>query len=145
MNKEYAEGISDLILDLRYNGGGFARAEQILASLIGPEDEVLAGSVLATEVFNEDLTEYYKSKEIDTKTYFATEYDFSVNDKNYKFSTKGANAKAGKLYVIISSGTASLPAKPRVGLWRPAPWQSAGRSRLLPGADALHKPPGIHG
>ncbi|MBQ9660215.1 MAG: peptidase S41 [Bacteroidales bacterium] len=102
-----AEGISDLILDLRYNGGGFARAEQILASLIGPEDEVLAGSVLATEVFNEDLTEYYKSKEIDTKTYFATEYDFSVNDKNYKFSTKGANAKAGKLYVIISSGTAS--------------------------------------
>lgn len=100
-------GITDLILDLRYNGGGFSLAEQFLASLIAPEEEVLAGSVLSTEVYNADLTAYYKSRNYDTNTYFSTEYKFTVNNKDYAFSTKGANAKAGKLYAIVSSGTAS--------------------------------------
>ena len=50
-------GVKELILDLRYNGGGFAAAEEFLASLLAPEAVVKAGEVLSTEVFNADLTD----------------------------------------------------------------------------------------
>lgn len=100
-------GVSELILDLRYNGGGFVITEQVLASMLAPEAEVLAGSVMATEVYNAALTEFFRSRGTDTNTYFKTEYDFNSDNKSYKFSTKGANLGLDKLYAIISSGSAS--------------------------------------
>lgn len=101
-------GISELILDLRYNGGGFALAEQFLASMIAPEEAVLSGDVLATEVYNKELTDYFKSINEDTKTYFKTEFAFRTSaGKQYGFSTLGANAGITKLVGIISSGSAS--------------------------------------
>ena len=102
-----AEGVTELILDLRYNGGGFSLAEQFLASMLAPEESVKAGDILATEVYNADLTEYFKSRGQDTNTYFSTEYNFSSGDKKYQFSTDGANIGLKKLYAIIGSGSAS--------------------------------------
>ena len=55
-------GVSELILDLRYNGGGFSLAEQFLASMLAPESVVSAGSVLSTEVFNSEWNAYYKEE-----------------------------------------------------------------------------------
>jgi C-terminal processing protease CtpA/Prc len=101
------EGVSELILDLRYNGGGFALAEQFLASMIAPEDVVNSGAVLSTAVYNEELTKYYASKDADTKTYFKTSYKFTANGKSYSFSTANANPGLDKLYAIVSSGSAS--------------------------------------
>ena len=101
-------GVSELILDLRYNGGGFVIAEEFLASMLAPEEVVKAGGVLSTEVYNADLTDYFKQQGIDNKTYFKTEYDFKSSDnKTYKFSTADANVGLDKIYAIISSGTAS--------------------------------------
>ena len=102
-----AAGVSELILDLRYNGGGFVITEQVLASLLAPEADVLAGSVLSTEVYNAELTDYFRNRGTDTNTYFSTQYKFSANGKNYDFSTKGANPGISKLYAIIESGSAS--------------------------------------
>ena len=101
------EGVSELILDLRYNGGGFAIAEQFLASMIAPPDVVNSGAVLATEVYNEEMTKYYASKNTDTKTYFKTAYKFTANGKNYSFDVSGANPGLDKLYAIVASGSAS--------------------------------------
>lgn len=100
-------GISELIVDLRYNSGGFSLTEQAIASLIGPEDAVNDHRVLSTEVFNSKLTEYYASRGEDINTYFQTEYDFTSGGKNYKFSTAGANVGVKRLYFIIGSGSAS--------------------------------------
>ena len=100
-------GVTELILDLRYNGGGFAMAEQFLASMLAPEAAVKAGDILATEIYNADLTEYFKSYGRDTNTYFTTEYSFNSGGKDYKFSTDGANVGLEKIYAIISSGSAS--------------------------------------
>lgn len=107
--KEFkAEGVSELILDLRYNGGGFVITEEVLASLLAPEAEVLAGSVLSTEVFNDDLTQYYEGQKRDTKSYFSTEFVFNEGqDDEYTLSTADANIGITKLYAIIESGTAS--------------------------------------
>ena len=100
-------GVSELILDLRYNGGGFSVAEQFLASMIAPPEVVNSGAVLSTEVFNEALTEYFASREEDTNTYFQTEFNFKAGNKTYSFSTKDANPGLDKLYAIVSSGSAS--------------------------------------
>lgn len=107
--KEFkAEGVSELILDLRYNGGGFVRTEEVLASLLAPEAEVLAGSVLSTEVFNENLANSYEERHVDTKTYFSTEFIFNKGETDeYTLSTADANIGLTKLYAIIDSGTAS--------------------------------------
>lgn len=102
-----AEGVTELILDLRYNGGGFSLAEQFLASMLAPEADVKAGSVMATQVYNADLTAYFQQSGEDTNTYFKTEYQFSADNKTYKFSTDGANIGLKKLYAIITSGSAS--------------------------------------
>ena len=102
------DGVSELIIDLRYNGGGFSITEQAIASMLAPEDAVTAHKVLATEIFNSKLTEYYTSRGEDTNTYFQTEYNFTAsNDKHYEFSTAGANLGIDRIYFIIDSGSAS--------------------------------------
>ena len=108
--KEFkAQGVSELILDLRYNLGGFVRTEETLASLMAPEANVLAGDVVSTEVYNDKLTQYYQShpNERNDTTYFKTEFDFDSNDKHYHFSTLGANPDLKKLYFIIGKNSAS--------------------------------------
>ena len=102
------DGISELILDLRYNNGGFNLAEQFFASMLVPEAEVQAKNVLSKEIYNDELTQLYKEEGIDTNTYLETEYRFKTTDgKKYEFSTAGANVGINKLYAIVSAGTAS--------------------------------------
>ena len=100
-------GVSELILDLRYNGGGFSLTEQFLASMLAPESVVKAGSVLSTEVFNYEWNAYYKEQGVDTNTYFKTDFSFKSGEETVKFSTKDANIGLNKLYAIIGSGSAS--------------------------------------
>ena len=97
------EGVSELILDLRYNGGGFAVAEQFLASMIAPPEVVNSGAVLATEVYNAEMMKNIK----DNKTYFKTAYKFTANGKGYSFDVSGANPGLTKLYAIVAAGSAS--------------------------------------
>ena len=103
-----AEGVGELILDLRYNSGGFVMTENVLASLLAPEANVLAGDVLSTEVFNDQLAKYYADKKIDTNTYFTTEFVLNKGQADeHKFSSAGANIGITRIYAIVDSGTAS--------------------------------------
>ncbi|MBP5625528.1 MAG: hypothetical protein J6W98_01265 [Bacteroidales bacterium] len=102
-----AAGISDLILDLRYNGGGFTMAEEFLASMLAPEDAVQAGEVLSMEVYNSNLMEYFASRKEDTKTYFSQDFRFQYAGKNYQFNTRDANARAGRIFAIVTGSSAS--------------------------------------
>ena len=67
-----AEGISELILDLRYNGGGYVFTEEALVSMLAPEAEVKNKSVFETEIWNDEYMAYYKEKGTDLNTYFRT-------------------------------------------------------------------------
>lgn len=103
-----AQGVTELILDLRYNGGGFSITEGVLASLLAPEEAVRSGSVLSTEVYNAQYTEYFENNGKDTNTYFKTEYTFNAGEANeYTLQVADANIGINKLYAIISSNSAS--------------------------------------
>mgnify|MGYP006391498873 CR=1 FL=1 len=75
------EGITELILDLRYNGGGYVFTEEVLASMLAPEAEVKNKSVFETEVWNDDYMAYYKENNVDLNTYFRTVFSQKHNDK----------------------------------------------------------------
>lgn len=99
------EGVEELILDLRYNGGGYVITECVLASILAPQVNVTNKDIFEQEDYNEFFTEYYKKNGISTVTRFETEYNYDDIDLNV--STKDANIGLEKIYGIISGNSAS--------------------------------------
>lgn len=111
--KEFtAVGISELVLDLRYNGGGYTRTAEVLASMIVPKKEVVAGSVFERDVYNDKLAESWGEEVIK----FATSFNYEDEGRKMEVSTAGANPDISKLYVIMSYGTASASESTICGL-----------------------------
>ena len=88
-------GVSELIVDLRYNPGGEIDAAAYLASEIAPANVVAAGDVLVNMTYNDELQaalEYYDQEE----------------DLSYRFRPDvGANANLQRVFFLTTSGTAS--------------------------------------
>lgn len=97
------EGIDDLVLDLRYNGGGYVVTESVLGSMLAPVAEVTAGSVFYQEIYNKKLAEEME----DEPACFETEFSFKVDGKVRSFSTTGANPDLRRLYVLVTGSSAS--------------------------------------
>ena len=108
------EGIKELILDLRYNGGGYVITENVLASMFAPQVNVTNKDVFEKEDYNDFFTEYYKQEGISTITKFETEYNYNEIDLNV--STKDANIGLEKIYGIITANSASASEAPLSGL-----------------------------
>lgn len=98
-----SEGISDLVLDLRYNGGGYVIAEEILASMLVPAKEVEAESVLSRMVYNTRMTEEMK----DEPSRFKDGFTFHNNGKLQVVTTGSANPDLPRLFVLVSGSSAS--------------------------------------
>lgn len=96
-----AAGVKDLILDLRYNGGGDIEAAGYLASAIAPAN-VVGKEVLIRYEYNSILTNYYKKN--------------SPEDLEVKFPKNDHNADMQNLYVIGTYGTASASELVTTGL-----------------------------
>lgn len=112
-----AQGVKELILDLRYNGGGSVTTENILASMFAPESEVNAKGLYQTEIWNKKYTDYFKQHGQSTNTYFST--SFEIEDENgvvKTVSTEGANIGLTKIYGIISRYSASASESLLIGL-----------------------------
>ena len=107
------EGISELILDLRYNPGGYVRAEYTLASMLAPQSAVEGKEIFETEVYNALLQSAYGD---DTSVRFTSSFSFSSGSRAYVYSTSSANIGITKLYAIISSRSASASESLLVGL-----------------------------
>lgn len=112
-----AQGVKELILDFRYNGGGSVTTENVLASMFAPESEVNARGLYQTEIWNDDFMEKFRQEERDTKTYFST--SFQIEDENNAkrtVSTRDANIGLNKIYGLVSSNTASASESLLIGL-----------------------------
>lgn len=87
-------GITDLIVDLRYNRGGETTAAQHLASSIAPAADVAAESVIINMEYNDDLEEYFE--------YYGWTDMFSLN-----FTTDAFNLDLDRVYFLTAWQTAS--------------------------------------
>ena len=102
--KEFVQaGIGDLVLDLRYNGGGYLVTEEVLASMLAPVSVVEAGKVLFQDIYNSKLAAEIR----EDPTCFDTEFRFMVDGKPQVVSTAGANPDLPRLYVLVTGSSAS--------------------------------------
>jgi len=111
-----ATGVKELILDMRYNGGGYVYTEEILASMLAPIDMVRNGEVYQTEIWNDKYMAYFTQNKIDRTLYFKTLHKGILNGKELTYNTAEANIGLEKIYALISSGTASASEGIIVGL-----------------------------
>ena len=86
-------GVSELILDLRYNLGGDAKTPSYLASLFAPARNVKGKSVFLRQQWNDAYTEYFTKQGEDLNTYFAADIPVNLNLQ--------------RVYILTSSKTAS--------------------------------------
>lgn len=94
-----AQGIEDLVLDLRYNGGGYAFTSAALATMMAPASAIQEGKVFNQDVYNDIL-----SKELAEDTYFQATYKM---EDNTVIHSADVNPGLQRLWVLVSGGTAS--------------------------------------
>lgn len=105
--KEFKEkGISELILDLRYNPGGYVATALMLSSLLAPPSVAFdTTAVFYKSIQNELLSEAFKDS---NTTYFTTKFSYTNhNNEAIEIDTKDANLDLKKLYVIYTGSSAS--------------------------------------
>lgn len=73
-SKFKAAGITDLVLDLRYNHGGAISAATYLSSLVAPMNYVQSKSTLVKLTYNNDLNNYFDTHNY-SRSYLLGEYD----------------------------------------------------------------------
>ncbi len=92
--KEFKDkGVNELVLDFRYNGGGYTSSADIISSLI--VKDLKPGTLMYREVWNTLLTSEYKTK-----------YGSKVFDTNWGNEPNNLG-KLNRVYVLTSGGTAS--------------------------------------
>lgn len=114
-----SEGVTDLIVDLRYNGGGYVNTAQYLLNLIAPSSA--SGSVMFAEHFNTTMqtgkatilsnqplldasgkVQYSNGRII---TY--ADVNYSVSDNTERFVKKGSLNNVANVVFLVSGSTAS--------------------------------------
>ena len=115
-----SEGVTELIIDLRYNGGGYVFTEELLASTFAPASNVKAGDLYMQEIYNDVLTEAFSKQDGKNfnKTYLSFDHEMGEeSSKDYlKYNTEDANIGLNRIYAIVSSNTASASESLLVGL-----------------------------
>jgi hypothetical protein len=118
-SKFTTEGVTALIVDLRYNGGGYTQSAEYMLNQIAPTS--LNGKVMYVEYFN-DLLQNGQAPILKQQPYldgqgnpvmwdghWATyaDLDFSVAANTFKFSGDGGLNSVKQVVFIVSGSTAS--------------------------------------
>ncbi len=107
-----AAGITELVLDLRYNSGGYSLTSEVLGSMIAPLKEVTNGSIYQRDIYNAILTESWGEE----NSVFKTEFEINDDGGKYSLSTADANPDISKLHVIMTGNSASASESTVCGL-----------------------------
>lgn len=89
-----SQQVNELVIDLRFNSGGYISSATTLASLVGKG--ISSSKVFYTEQWNDKYTAYWKQKN-------------GENSLNYNFQSEGNNigSNLSRVFVLTSQGTAS--------------------------------------
>lgn len=107
-----AQGVTDLVVDLRYNGGGYVSTAEYLSNLIVPAAN--NGTLMYNTFFNSILSankETLLANQVrrDPNTnqlYNYSQFDYSVSGNAVNFSKKGT-LNVSRVFFIITGSTAS--------------------------------------
>ena len=97
-----SDGVNEVVLDLRYNPGGYSRTALILSSILAPEQVVKRKDTYLVHHYNALLTSYYNQR------------NESLNE-NF-VDTLPVNMNLSRLYVLTGNNTASASEATMVGL-----------------------------
>lgn len=111
-------GIENIVVDLRYNGGGYVETSEYFANLLAPPS--VSGSMMYAEYFN-DLMQQGKASILKSIPYLENgqpryinghpatyaDVDYSVKGNTRNFSKKGPLQTVKNIAFIVSSSTAS--------------------------------------
>ena len=100
-----AQGITELIFDLRYNRGGNVEAVKYLGSILAPYKNVLNQDVFVKFDYNDVLEDYYLAKEGENSEHLFI-----------RFSDNGHNLDLDRIVILTGSNTASASELLLVGL-----------------------------
>jgi len=102
-------GVNEMVLDLRYNGGGRLTCALMLASMLAPEQDLNNEGEFARLKYNDKkTTSIFGSSAIN---YYSDKFDknyYSASSKTYNYTNSdGANLNLKRLYVLVGGNTAS--------------------------------------
>ncbi|MGY3212560.1 S41 family peptidase [Mucilaginibacter sp. HD30] len=108
-----ANGVTDLVVDLRYNGGGYVSTSEYLSNLIAPAAKT--GNLMYATYFNSILTSgkasilanQVRRDPSNNQTYNYTQFDYSVAGNYVYFKKAGPLNSVAKVCFIVGGGTAS--------------------------------------
>jgi len=97
-----SQNVTDVILDLRYNGGGYVRTSVLLTSMLAPQNIVSGGKgVYQYQIWNSALTSYFRSQGDDMTEYFTdTLLHANLAPQSVYFLTSEFTASASEAAVV---------------------------------------------
>lgn len=101
-NRFKQEGIDDLILDLRYNTGGYTTTAAVLGSMIAPPSVVSSAAVFNKSVYNEKMSGVLSDDEC-----FADSFTLRLTGGEKTIKTLAANPDIQHVWVIVTGHSAS--------------------------------------
>ncbi|MFD1772220.1 S41 family peptidase, partial [Sphingobacterium suaedae] len=107
------EGVSDLVIDFRYNGGGSVETAEYLANLIAPTSVGVGNTTLMYKEYlnatlmNHQSSRYLKTKLIPGTKYSWAEYFDSFVDDNAFYFSKAKTLNVPRVVFIGTGSTAS--------------------------------------
>lgn len=99
-----SEGVTDFILDLRFNTGGYTKTMIHLCSILAPYQVVSSGSLLLSNEYNDTYTAYLQKYGLESE----------VND--YFDSSVSVNLDLDQIYILTNYMTASASEGTIIGL-----------------------------
>jgi C-terminal processing protease CtpA/Prc len=96
------ENVTDVIVDLRYNGGGYVRTSVVLTSLMAPPEVIQGGkAVFQHQIWNQVLTDYLLEEGYDMTEYFTdTLLDANPAPQSIYFLTSEFTASASEAAIV---------------------------------------------
>ncbi len=107
--------VQNVVLDLRYNGGGYAVTSRFICSMLLAKERLNGNNIYLKQVWNKEYMNYFKKQGEDVNEYFTDIIRYSDGSKDVK-ETVDVNLGISRIYILTGDNTASASEATIVGL-----------------------------